>query len=65
MANRNYYPWKATDTLWTVAARFLASTGYTNPVTLAEAIRGANATVLDWAHVPAGTMIYLPIITYQ
>lgn len=65
MANRNYYSWLATDSLWTVAARFLSLTGYTNPITLAETIRAANIQVLDWAHVPAGTLIYLPIIAIQ
>lgn len=62
MSARDTYSWKTTDNLWAVAARFLDSTGYSNTITLAEAIRAANPRILDWTSVPAATPIFLPSV---
>jgi phage tail protein X len=58
----NYYQWQPTDTLWGVARQFFSYTGYSNVITLAEAIRAANPNILDWARVPSGTYILLPAV---
>jgi phage tail protein X len=62
MAPRNYYSWTSRDSLWAVAGRMLALTGYSNTITLAEAIRAANPQILDWAALAPGTLVYLPAI---
>lgn len=63
MASLHSYVWQGNETLWHVAGRYLAQSGYPDVSTFAEAIRAANPQILDWAAVSVQAGITIPFST--
>lgn len=60
MASLHRVMWVQGMTIWTLAATYLASSGYTDVPTFVNAIRQSNAPIIDWQNVPVNTVIILP-----
>lgn len=63
MASLRSYTWRSFDSVWHVAGRLLSQAGYTDVPTFVRAIQISNSTILDWAHVPVGSIIVIPYAT--
>ena len=61
MASLHYYSWQPLDSIWSIAARYLADAGWADVPTFVQQIQNANfTTTYDWQAVPTGTRIVLP-----
>jgi Tfp pilus assembly protein FimV len=55
--------WRDADSIWAVAARLLAQSGFAAVSDLADAIRAANPLIVDWSRIAPGSVVIVPLRT--